>query len=521
MISAARCTSILPQKIVLFLTTVLIARHACQRRTAFLPPYVAESLKVLGKHVTQPCLMSAFLPSSLKQHEGPSVGIKPASNVPHISQSYKFVVLVYIGTLCVHRLRTAIMSAISLHGQSYALPTRPVAVVCIDGFDPEYLEAGIKDGILPTMSKWVESGFHTTATCAMPSVTNPNNLSIITGRPTSYHGVSGNYYFDKDTQEEVMVLDATTMRGETILERMANAGVRVAAITAKDKLRKIINHGLSPSRGAVCFSSQYARDCTVNEHGIEDVEYWLGQATPPMYSGELSIFVLDAGIKLLQEQKADLFYLTLSDYVQHKYSPGTSEANDFMHRVDARLAQLEKLGALVAVTGDHGMSDKSNERGDPQVLFLEDFLKSRWPKAGARVMCPIADPFVKHHGALGGFVRVHLTGEFNDTDIQDMIKRCQNLCEVELAMTGVEAASRFEMPIEREGEMVLIAAEHAVIGSRRDAHDLSQLGGHRLRSHGGLSEQNVPLLRSEGVLSDEVSLAGWRNFDIFDLALNY
>lgn len=414
------------------------------------------------------------------------------------------------------------MDFIGLHGRSYQLPSRPVVVVCVDGFDPEYLKAGCEAGMLPTMSSWLKSGFHTTATCAMPSVTNPNNLSIITGVPTSVHGVSGNYFFDKQTGQEVMVLDASTVRGETILERMANAGVRVAAVTAKDKLRRIINHGLSPANGAICFSSQCARECTLEEHGIADVERWLGQPAPEQYSGELSIFVLEAGLKLLQEKRADLFYLTLSDYVQHKYPPGSAEANEFMHKIDARLGEFEKLGALVAVTGDHGMSDKSDDSGSPNVLFLEDVLNSKRPGAGARVICPIADPFVKHHGALGGFVRVHLTGRKSDADIEDMLEQCRNLPQVEVALSGTQAASSFEMPEDREGEMVVIAKKNAVIGSTRDAHDLSQLEGHRLRSHGGLSEQEIPLLRSAKVRPNRpVNSEGWRNFDIFDLALNY
>ncbi|KAF2486479.1 alkaline-phosphatase-like protein [Neohortaea acidophila] len=411
---------------------------------------------------------------------------------------------------------------IELHGRTYHLPTRPVVIVCVDGFDPTYLQAGIEAGILPTMARWVQSGFHATATCAMPSVTNPNNLCIITGVPTSVHGISGNYYLDKDSGEEVMVLDASKMRGETILERMARAGVRVAAITAKDKLRRIINHGLEPGKGgAICFSSQFADQCTVEEHGISDVEAWLGKSTPPQYSGELSLFVLDAGLKLLQEKRADLFYLTLSDYIQHKHAPGSDEADDFFRKLDARLGEFERLGAVVAVTGDHGMSDKSDDEGKPNAFFLEDFLNEKFPQSGARVMCPIADPFVKHHGALGGFVRVHLTGTDKSAQlVEEMIRQCQQIPQVEVAMSGKEAAAKFEMPEDREGELVVIARSNAVIGSRKEAHDLSQLDGHRLRSHGGLSEQHIPLLRS---VKADMPIAGksLRNFDVFDLALNY
>ena len=201
--------------------------------------------------------------------------------------------------------------SIQLHGRTYNLPQRPTVIICIDGFDPEYLQQGIEDGILPNLASFLKSGFHVTADCAMPSLTNPNNLSIITGTPTSIHGISGNYYLDKETGEEHMIVDDKTMRGTTILAKMADAGVRVTAITAKDKLRRIINHGLSPSKNSICFSAQCANESTISEHGIDNVEQWLGKSTPPQYSGELSLFVLDAGIKLLQEDRADLFYLTL------------------------------------------------------------------------------------------------------------------------------------------------------------------------------------------------------------------
>lgn len=412
---------------------------------------------------------------------------------------------------------------VELHGRRYRLPSQPTVVVCVDGFDPEYLKTGCEDGILPNLASFMKSGFYTTtAKCAMPSLTNPNNVSIITGMPASVHGIAGNYYLDKATGEEVMMLDDSLLRGSTILEQMANAGVRVAAITAKDKLRRIINHGLSPSKGAICFSTQYAKNCTEAEHGISDVERWLGRPAPPQYSGELSIYVLDAGLKILEEKRADFFYLTLSDYIQHKHAPGSPESNEFLHDLDVRLGKFVQLGAVVVVTADHGMSDKANEDGSPNVLFLEDALHSKWPKSGARVICPIADPFVRHHGALGSFVRVHLTGAATDDEVDEMVRFCRSLPQVDAAYRGEEGAALFEMPPDREGDLVVISKKNAVIGGRGDEHDLSQLQGHRLRSHGGLSEQEIPLVRSTPLShGDRVEPETWRNFDVFDLALNW
>ncbi|KIX03322.1 phosphonoacetate hydrolase [Rhinocladiella mackenziei CBS 650.93] len=409
-------------------------------------------------------------------------------------------------------------SVIEVNGRRYNLPRRPTAVICIDGFDPEYLERGISDGIIPHMASFVRSGFSTTATCAMPSFTNPNNVSIISGAPTSVHGIAGNFFLDRSTRREQMIVDDKLLRGTTILEQMANRGVRVAAITAKDKLLAIINHGLDCSKGAICFSAQCANKCTVADHGISEVEEWLGLPTPEQYSGDLSLFVLKAGAKLLEEDRADLLYLTLSDYVQHKYAPGSKESNEFMSAIDQCIGRLVELGATVAVTGDHGMSDKSKSDGSPNLLFLEEELNREFGQGFARIICPIIDPFVRHHGALGSFVRIYLNRE--GVSIEDVLQYCRSFPQIELAVDGKTAAEKFQMPLDREGDIVAIAKKDAVLGSRKEEHDLTNLRDHRLRSHGGLSEQHIPLLRSLPV-TDPAGDREWRNFDAFDLALNF
>jgi phosphonoacetate hydrolase len=175
--------------------------------------------------------------------------------------------------------------------------------------------------------------------------------------------------------------------------------------------------------------------------------------------------------------------------------------------------------ALIKSTGDHGMSDKSNTDGSPNVLFLEELLAEKWGAGRARVICPITDPFVGHHGALGSFVRVYLKQK---GDVDDMLRFCKIMPQVEIAMTREEAAKEFELFEEREGDIVVIARKNAVIGSRAEEHDLANLGDHRLRSHGGLSEQGVPLLMSRPIQRSEESLSRhWRNFDMFDLLLNH
>ncbi|KAH8697402.1 alkaline-phosphatase-like protein, partial [Talaromyces proteolyticus] len=221
-----------------------------------------------------------------------------------------------------------------LHSKEYKLPEQPTVVICVDGFDPEYLDSGLQAGILPTFKKLVDNGFHKTAKSCMPSFTNPNNVSIITGVPPLVHGIAGNFFLDRETGKEKMITDDSLLRGSTLLEQMSIRGVRIAAVTAKDKLRKILAHGL---KDAICFSAERAADCTLDENGIENVEDWIGRSAPSQYSGDLSLFVLDAGIKLLEEHRSDFLYLTLSDYVQHKHAPGSKEADEFMKQLDTRL----------------------------------------------------------------------------------------------------------------------------------------------------------------------------------------
>ncbi|KAJ3494938.1 hypothetical protein NLG97_g3744 [Lecanicillium saksenae] len=399
--------------------------------------------------------------------------------------------------------------SVALHGRTYKVPQKPTVIICVDGFDPEYLEAGLVAGILPNMAKLVSDGFHATAECSMPSVTNANNVSIITGAPTSVHGIATNYFLDRETGKETMIVDDSLVRGSTILAEMAERGVRVAAITAKDKLRKILQRGLDRS-DAICYSTQFASD---------DVLAWLGyDARPDQYSAELSLYVLEAGVKLMREGKADLFYLTLSDYVQHKYAPDEPEAQKFLATIDKRIGEFLELGAVVAVTGDHGMSDKSDADGNPVVLYVQDELEKKFGSGCARVICPIADPFVVHHGALGGFVRVYVP-ESHAQLVPAMAEHIGTFDKVEVSLLKEEAAVRFEMPLDREGDFIIVATNNAVLGAKEAEHDLSGLKGHRLRSHGGLSEQHIPLMLSIP-LKNAKAKGNWKNYDIFDITLN-
>lgn len=409
---------------------------------------------------------------------------------------------------------------VNVNGVHYNWPRRPVVVVCIDGGDPAYLQQFLKEGAIPNIARFMKQGFSVVADGTVPSFTCPNNMSIITGTPASKHGISGNYYLDTKTGKAVVMTGPDLLRGDTIITKFAEAGAKVVSITAKDKLRRQLSKNLDVSGGHVSFSSEFASKCTMQENGIENVLEFVGAPQPDMYSMELSLFVLDAGIKLLETAHRDIMYLSLTDYVQHKYAPDESEARRFYQELDKRFGRLAELGAVVALTADHGMNDKSDAQGKPKVIWLQDILDAKFGKGDTRVICPITDAFVAHHGALGGFVRVWRNGKATPEQIIEAIRGLPGL---ESVLDKETACRVHDLPPDREGDVVVISNADTCVGASEGDHDLSGLEGHRLRTHGGVSEAKVPFILNVP-LNDEYKLKSGavilKSYQIFDFALN-
>jgi phosphonoacetate hydrolase len=274
------------------------------------------------------------------------------------------------------------------------------------------------------------------------------------------------------------------------------------------------------ANGSASFSSQCADACTLQENGIEDVLGLVGQPLPDMYSAELSLFVLDAGIRLLEEHRPGILYLSLTDFVQHAHAPAEPEAERFYAAMDARFGRLAELGAAVALTADHGMTDKSDETGAPRVIWLQDVLDEAFGERAARVICPITDAFVGHHGALGGFVRVYCSDGLAPQAVAELAR---GLPGVARAWLGPEAAAELRQPLDREGDVAVMGDARTVIGARQQDHDLSGLKGARLRTHGSLTEARVPFILSRRLRDDYAARAATgplNSFELFDYALN-
>lgn len=407
------------------------------------------------------------------------------------------------------------MQNITANDRTYSAPNTCAISICLDGCEPAYLDVAIAEGLMPHLKRIRANGTDRLAHSVIPSFTNPNNLSIATGQPPIVHGICGNYLFDPDTGEEVMMNDVRFLRAPTIFSKFYDAGARVAMVTAKDKLRALLGSGLKFDEDrAIAFSSERSADTTVSEHGIDKASEWLGMPVPEVYSADLSEFVFAAGVKLLREWKPDIMYLSTTDYIQHKFAPEEQGAKDFYAMFDQYLGELDAMGAAIVVTADHGMKAKHHDNGEPAVIYMQDLLDEWLGEAAARVILPITDPYVVHHGALGSFATAYLPTDANREDLVTRLKALPEMLEV---TTREEAVERYELPADRLGDVVMVSTENMTIGTSVHRHDLAALK-EPLRSHGGLTEQEVPFIINR--IIDVPDAPQLRNFDAFFYACN-
>lgn len=437
------------------------------------------------------------------------------------------------------------MTTFTVNDRTYTHPGVPVVVICIDGSEPDYHREAIRAGRMPWLEKVLSgAGSSWEAHCAMPALTNPNNLSIATGHPPAVHGISGNYIWDAASGEEVLMNDKRFLRAPTIFAAANEAGLDVVVVTAKDKLRRLLGAGVveagpslkggeefvEPSRTGICFSAEKADQVTLADNGIEGVLDLVGRPLPSVYSADLSIFALAAGVEILRTRGADLMYLSLTDYIQHKNAPGTPAANDLYAEIDRHAAELEALGAIVVLTADHGMSAKTDAEGVANVIFVEDEVRRILGTSGAepgsdglRVILPITDPYTVHHGALGSFASIHLP---DGTDRAATIAALREIDGVQDALGREDAARMFSMPPDRIGDIVVLSEPNVAVGRYAAWHDLSGLDA-PLRSHGALGELQIPFIINRALPRPPALEEPWgepayiHNYDAFWTATTY
>ena len=332
----------------------------------------------------------------------------------------------------------------------------------IDGLDPEYLAMCPA----PRLEELSRAGSRLNVRGMMPSVTNVNNVSLVTGSYPESHGITSNYWLDRESGSERYMESAEFITTETMFERAARIGMSSLLVTAKDKLRRLLSNGTTLS-----VSSEQPPDWVVD-----------GVGTPPeIYSLEVNRWVLDAGRLILSQRDYDLVYLTTTDYAMHSHAPDEPESARHIALLDEGIGKLvdEFPDAQFLVTADHGMSSKT------RMLHLPDNLA----KAGikARAIPIIKDQYTVHHSNLGGCIYIHLDGQTDNPE--PALEVLRNIDGVEEALSRQEAAGRFKLMPERIGDIMALGAHDVVFG------DPSEVAfPQKLRSHGSTHELDIPVI---------------------------
>lgn len=419
-----------------------------------------------------------------------------------------------------------------LHGRKYEFPQRPVVVVCIDGCEDDYLTTAMAFGCIPNLQRFFESGFRGLARSALPSFTNINNAGIITGLSPKGHGISGNYFYDSNNGHEVTMNSQSFLRADTILKMAQDAGRKVAVVTAKDKLLSLLSKGLSPQQSKF-FSVEFGNRATIDRNGLSaeevhqlyyDANTELQPEMPCIYSAAASIYVVKAGATMVEKGHSDFLYLSTTDYIQHKHEPSDPVALNFYSALDFEIGRLTRAGCVVGVTADHGMNSKQKEDGSPNVLYLCDLLNDFGVSfSHQRVVLPITDPYVRHHGSLGGFASIYLHESYHVhdklADLRGKLLRTPGMSE---CYSRQEAALKLELPEDRVGDLTVLANRQTVLGKTEKDHELHEVRT-GLRSHGSRYEEMVPFLLSHPLKPGYAQRArtDLRNFDIFEATMTW
>ena len=401
---------------------------------------------------------------------------------------------------------------VAINAREYLVPTRPTIVITVDGCDPRYLDDALERQLMPRLAGMLNAGgAYALGRSQMPSITNTNNISIVTGAAPAVHGLPGNQYLDP-SGAEVQLSDPKFLRAPSIHKVLMDNGSRVLCVTAKDKLRRLLAHG-----GVPATSAEKAHECPLPAYGIGDLVTLVGRRNPGPYEWDMSHYALDIGLAVSRAVgPLDLLYVSTTDYVQHAEGPGGAMADQFLRHFDERIGEYLELGYVVGLVADHGMNDKHNADGSPRVHYLEHVLE----QAGIQdyhVILPITDPYVVHHGALGSFAWVHVLPENRERARAAIVR----LDGVEEVFTRDEAAVIYSHPRDRIGDLSVASDASTALGKSAAKHELSVLAG-PLRSHGGRHEQIVPIIVSHRLspFHAERHRNGVENRDIHDLVLN-
>jgi phosphonoacetate hydrolase len=366
--------------------------------------------------------------------------------------------------------------------------TRPTKVLMflIDGLDPAY----VQPARMPRLAALMKAGGSTLdGRGVLPSLTNVNHISLLTGTFPARHGLSTNFYFDRATRAEVFMEQVSFVREPLLFERFREAGWSTALVTAKEKLTRLLRRGLD-----VCVDMK------------SHPEAYRRAAGPPpdIFTLDINLWVLRMAREVAIEARPDFLYVATTDYPQHKLGPDAPAMQGYLEAHDQALGRLldayDPADTLVVLTADHGMNAKTTAVSPVRALS----------EAGIRAhgVPLIRDGLYAHHRDLGGALYLYFDDETATREALDVLSRTPGVEEV----TTRAEAGRDHLPEDRVGDLICWGAREVALGVWNEGAVSREESA--LRSHGSKHEQRIPMLIAGPGVRAGVDLGAARTVDL-------
>ncbi len=340
---------------------------------------------------------------------------------------------------------------------------RKILILCIDAGSHDYLAASD----IPNIRELADAGFYQHANAVIPSVTNVNNVSIATGTFPETHGITSNYYVDRETGKGEFIEDNRFLLAPTLFEvaKSTKFADKTALFVTKKKLLKILESGADIAVAAEAPPSEYIDAVGPSE---------------PIYSSEINWWLLRAVRYTLQTYDPEFVYCSTTDWVQHKYAPQDELSQQHMAELDRIIGEIvdDNPNREIYITADHGMMEKTVALDPGRVLTQHGIPATAIPI--------IKDRYVVHHGNLGGAAYVFLK---NRLDIKQAVQTLLKTTGIEEAHSAEDAARMFHLHPDRIGDIFVLADKNTVFGELNVMSESISV-----RSHGSRHESYVPII---------------------------
>ena len=265
----------------------------------------------------------------------------------------------------------------------------PVLMISIDGLRPADITDAPARGLkVPTLRAIMANGaWASGARNVLPTVTYPNHTTLVTGAAPAVHGITGNTTFDPMMKNsEGWYWYTSDMRVGTLWD----------AVHKQGKVTASINWPVSVGAAAIDFNlPEYWRTWQP-----DDAKLVTALSTPGLVAELARATHIDEFTLQSEEPEADAarcayaaalitahhpqfmtLHVSALDHYEHKFGPGSPEANATLEKIDGYLGKLiadarkAEPDVVVAIVSDHGFAPVQHDVNLMTVFINEGLIK--------------------------------------------------------------------------------------------------------------------------------------------------